>query len=161
MTCESMICSSSPHYVWCAWQVYHINGFKHSRKKENACLSNPLFNLRDAKLYTPLPPLFSTSLKLCKQSTGRPKTGNKHFGAYRQGAKAGGGSSDDWKLNIVSGFCQNCWRGGSSIANKIFQTFDQLLFIWLIKSLLIFALSWFCLLTTIYKLRNGSTRFSS
>ena len=27
---------------------------------------------------------------------------------YRQGAKAGGGSSDDWKLNIVSGFCQNC-----------------------------------------------------
>ena len=89
------------------------------------------------------PPPFWTSPKLCNQSTVRPKTGNKHFGAYRQGAKAGGGSSYDWKLNIVSGFCQSCREGGA----KIFQIFNRLLFIRLIRSLLSFALWIFCSLT--------------
>ena len=92
---------------------------------------------------SPPSPLFEPlSNYACRAQWGqRPET--SILAHNRQGAKAGGGSSYDWKLNIVSGFCQSCREGGA----RIFQIFNRLLFIRLIRSLLSFALWIFCSLT--------------
>ena len=92
-------------------------------------------------LASPHPLLNISQIMQAEQWGQRPETSIlAHTQKDRQGAKAGGGSSDDWKLNIVSGFCQSCWGGGWNISSIIFQIFDQLLFIRLIRSLLSFAL---------------------